>query len=44
MQQKLSEMYSDKMNVDFSKEILAQQIENLKLKFKNQTGNDYDSL
>lgn len=44
VQQKLSEMYSEKMNVDFSKEILSQQIESLKQKFKNQTGNDYDSL
>ena len=44
VQQKLSEMYSEKMNVDFSKEILTHQIENLKQKFKNQTGDDYDSL
>ncbi|MCM4168051.1 hypothetical protein KCTC52924_01123 [Arenibacter antarcticus] len=44
VQQKLSEMYSEKMNVDFSKEILTHQIENLKQKFKIQTGDDYDSL
>ncbi|MDT7828338.1 AAA family ATPase [Pricia sp. S334] len=44
VQQKLSEMYSEKMEVDFSKEILTQQIESLKQKFKNQTGNEYDSL
>jgi len=44
VQQKLSEMYSEKMDIDFSKEILTQQIESLKQKFKNQTGDDYDSL
>ncbi|SNQ42834.1 AAA family ATPase [Cellulophaga lytica] len=44
VQQKLSEMYSEKMKVDFSKEILSLQIESLKGKYKNQTGYDYDSL
>jgi hypothetical protein len=44
VQQKLSEMYSEKMKVDFSRNILSAQIESLKQKFKNQTGDDYDSL
>lgn len=44
VKQKLTEMYSQKMNVDFSRDNLMEQIENLKQKFKDQTGDDYDSL
>lgn len=44
IKQKLAEMYTEKMDVDFSREILMKQIENLKKNYKDQTGEDYDSL